>query len=112
MRQPRQTCCRARRSALREQVVLQQLRQGGRADPDASAPEKTPPGHQIHRYSFITVSFRLRIRLVTLVYAASSLTSSLASGGCSPWFTYFKAASFFAVNVSRFCLNPSRRISV
>ena len=52
----------------------------------------------IHGYSFITVSFRLRIRLVTLVYAASSLTSSRVSRGYSPLLTYFRAASGFDLN--------------
>jgi hypothetical protein len=35
-------------------------------------------------YSFITVALRLRIRLVTLVYAANWLTSSATSLGDSP----------------------------
>src|SRR5262245_56974700 len=67
---------------------------------------------RVHGYSFITVSFRLRIRLVTVVYAASSPTSSRVSRGCSPLLTYFRAASVLALNDSRFCANASSRISI
>ncbi len=60
---------------LREQVALQQFRQRGHADADARLPEENAAGsHAAHDstrgsmvYSFITVSFRLRMRLVTLV---------------------------------------------
>jgi hypothetical protein len=45
VRQTRQTSCRARRPALREQIGLQQFREGSGADPDASLPEETPAGH-------------------------------------------------------------------
>ena len=62
--------------ALGEQVALQQLRQSRHADAKTRLPEKAPP---VHNYSFITTSFRLRMRLVTLVYAASSLTFNFAS---------------------------------
>ena len=73
MRQPRQPSLDVRGRALREQVALQQFRQGGHADTDTGLPEKPPPGHtqcsvyRIHSHSFITTSFRLRMRLVTLV---------------------------------------------
>src|SRR5262249_22215465 len=91
MRQPRKTARRARVRALREEVALEQFRQGGRADADACLSKKLPP-REIHcGYSFITVSFKLRIRLVTLVYAASSLTSKLASRGYSPELPSFSA---------------------
>ncbi len=61
--------------ALCEQVALQQFRQGGHADTDTGLAEKAPPASRrlttfqarIHGYSFITTSFRLRMRLVTLV---------------------------------------------
>ena len=60
--------------ALRQEVELQQFREGSRADAEAGLAKKTAPGQiqrnleaLIHGYSFITVSCRLRIRLVTLV---------------------------------------------
>src|SRR4029453_5799670 len=121
VRQALQATRRARSRALREQIGLQQFCKGGRPDPDACLPEKTPPGHtqwmwsvfaRVHGYSFITVSFRLRIRLVTVVYAASSLTSSRVSRGCSPVLTYFRVASVLALNDSRFFANASSRISI
>src|SRR5262245_20317312 len=82
MRQPCKAARRARVCALREEVALEQFRQGRRAD--ARLSKKLPPCEIHCGYSFITVSFKLRIRLVTLVYAASSLTSKLASRGYSP----------------------------
>src|SRR5215467_3556369 len=120
MRQPRETAGRQRVfvRGLRQHVELEQLRERSGADAEASLPEKTTSGRierivdaPIHDYSFITVSCRLRIRLVTLVYAASSVTSKLASRGYSPTLTYFRAASGFDVNRSWFCRNASRRIA-
>ena len=77
MRQSRETTRRAGGDsvcALRQEVELQQLRERRRADTEAGLSKKTAPGQiqrnldaLIHDYSFITVSCRLRIRLVTLV---------------------------------------------
>ena len=65
----------------------------------AGPAQKMPPGQvhrafeaRIHIYSFTTVWLRLRIRLVTLVYAANSLTFRVRVAGHSPWLTYFSAA--------------------
>src|SRR5262245_48533201 len=106
MRQPCKTARGGRVAALREEVNMQQFCQSSRAKTDACLSKKLPPGQiflmaapfleaarhgacasrrgcirSAHHYSFITVSFKLRIRLVTLVYAASSLTSRLVSRG-------------------------------
>src|SRR5262249_53727326 len=98
MREPRETACRTGIRALREQVDVKQFRQCSGTDTDTCLAEKTTPGQLDHNYSFITVWFRFRIKLVTLVYAASSVTSSLVSRGYSPELTYFKAASGLALN--------------
>src|SRR5262249_40959598 len=100
MRQSCKTARRARIPALRDEVALQQFRQGNRADTDAGLSKKLPPAQiqqkvcaRIHSYSFITVSFKLRIRLVTLVYAASSPTARLLSRGYSPYLNDFRTGS-------------------
>ena len=99
MRQVRADACAAPASA-RAQVFAQQRRQRCRADAPARQPENCRRVSRIWcssrgsmRHSFVIVSSKFRIRLASVAYAASSLTSSSSSRGESPWLKYFRAAS-------------------
>ena len=48
-------------------------------------------------HSFVMVSSMFSIMLASVEYAASSLASSSASRGDSPWLRYLAAASGFAL---------------
>src|SRR5207247_956241 len=74
-----------------EQVLPQQVGQGGDADAETALPEEMPAGDALEklagvlvphvRHSLVSVSSRLSSTLATIVQAASSAASPGAAGG-------------------------------
>ena len=93
MRQARQT---AGRVGLRrgEAVLRQQRTERGDPDAGAAAREEMAPG-DVHTYSLVMVSSRLRMVLATVVHAASSTASTLPAFDAPTAISFAAAAGSF-----------------